>query len=79
MHIHISLLSEENKNIFFQVDWSQLSYLAQNYLDKLNITLNLISDVSDDQFDNEILRKLEDKKINIKFIKSKINNWRRGE
>ena len=29
-----------NKKLFFQVDWSQLSSLAQDYLDKLNITLN---------------------------------------
>ena len=52
---------------------SILNFLREN---KLNITLNLISDVSDDQFDIEILRKLDDKKINIKFIKSKIKGNR---
>ena len=52
---------------------SILNFLNEN---KLNITLNLISDVSDDQFDNEIYRKLDNKKMNIQFIKSKIKGNR---
>ena len=44
---------------------SILNFLNKN---KLNITLNLISDVSDDQFDNEIYRKLDNNMMNIQFI-----------
>ena len=30
----------KNKNIFFQIDWSNLSKKAQEYLDQLNMTIN---------------------------------------
>ena len=42
----------------------------------LIISLNLISDLSDDTFDNQIKKNLNDKNINIKFIQSKIKGNR---
>ncbi len=52
---------------------SILNFLKKH---KLNITLNLISDISDKAFDNEILKYLDNKNININFIKSKIKGNR---
>ncbi len=38
---------------------------------RLDISLNLISDISNDEFDKQILKNLDNKSLDIKFIKSK--------
>ena len=52
---------------------SILKFLLNN---KLIITINLISDLSDKTFDDNIYKLLKDKKIKINFIKSKIDGNR---
>tara|TARA_Y100000992_G_C21261987_1_gene491775 strand:- start:447 stop:1409 length:963 start_codon:yes stop_codon:yes gene_type:complete len=43
---------------------------------KLDITLNLISDVSNEKFDKKLINNLDSNKINVKFISSKIKGNR---
>lgn len=52
---------------------SILKFLLNN---KIRISINLISDSSDKVFDNNIFEQLKDEKIEITFVKSKINGNR---